>query len=174
MKRTILFLQTVIISAAFSFTAFANCLNTPVNTAENCMPAAEIVQIQQDEYYAFEQQVFELINEKRIEAGVPALIYSLEAAEAADIRVKEASVYFSHRRPDGRECFTVLDELAIEDYMFAGENIAAGFRTPEEVIAGWFASEGHRENMLSADYNRVGVGCYKVGERNYWAQMFLG
>ena len=174
MKKTLLLLTTAIITATMSFTALANCFVPTSTETANCVTPVETVQIQQDEYYAFEQRVFELINEKRIEAGVPALTYSIEAGEAADIRVKEASIVFSHNRPDGRTCFTVLDELAIDDYMFAGENLAAGFKTPESVVAGWFASEGHKENMLSADYNRVGIGCYKSGDRYYWSQMFLG
>jgi hypothetical protein len=40
----------------------------------------------------------------------------------------------------------------------AGENIAAGYTTPDSVMTGWMNSPGHRNNILSASYREIGVG----------------
>lgn len=57
-------------------------------------------------------------------------------------------------------------------YRAAGENIAKGQRTPEQVVDGWMKSDGHRENLLSADFGRLGVGYHVENGRTYWVQLF--
>ena len=57
-------------------------------------------------------------------------------------------------------------------YRTAGENIAMGYRTPQEVVNAWMNSSGHRANILNASYKRIGVGY--VSQGNYWTQMFIG
>ena len=57
-------------------------------------------------------------------------------------------------------------------YRTAGENIAMGQRTPEEVVNAWMNSEGHRANILNASFTQIGMGY--VAEGNYWTQMFIG
>jgi len=55
-----------------------------------------------------------------------------------------------------------------------GENIAAGDRTAEAVMAGWLDSPGHRANILRPEYTEIGVGVAtgtgKYG--TYWVQVF--
>ncbi|MNC67305.1 Cysteine-rich secretory protein family protein [compost metagenome] len=55
-------------------------------------------------------------------------------------------------------------------YQYAGENIAMGQRTPQEVMTAWMNSAGHRANILSANFNYIGVGF----DNNYWVQEFIG
>lgn len=43
-------------------------------------------------------------------------------------------------------------------WSFAGENIAAGFRTPFAVVRGWMASFGHCQNILDPDFGNIGTG----------------
>ncbi len=57
-------------------------------------------------------------------------------------------------------------------YRYAGENIAMGQKTPEEVVNAWMNSEGHRANILNPNYNTIGVGY--VSQGNYWTQEFIG
>ena len=45
-------------------------------------------------------------------------------------------------------------------YRTAGENIAKGQRTPEEVMNAWMNSDGHRKNILNASYTTIGVAYY--------------
>ena len=76
---------------------------------------------------------------------------------------------------DGSSCFTVLPEFGIR-YETAGENIAAGQRTPAQVVRAWMHSEGHRNNILNPDFTQIGVGYTHTnrGYRHFWAQTLIG
>ena len=67
----------------------------------------------------------------------------------------------------------IAEELGVS-YSTAGENIAYGYGDPEQVVRGWMNSEGHRKNILSASYSKIGTGCYKSGNTLYWSQFFIG
>lgn len=71
-------------------------------------------------------EVYEITNNYRSLVGVSSLTLDSSLVEAASIRAKELSDSFSHTRPNGSSCFTVLSELGIS-YGTAGENIAAGY-----------------------------------------------
>ena len=73
----------------------------------------------------------------------------------------------------GHECFTILWHLGI-DYGYAGENIAMGQRTPEIVMNDWMNSSGHRANILSENFDCIGVGYTMVDGHPYWVQLFTG
>ncbi len=107
-----------------------------------------------------ELAVFELINVERAKAGVDPLVYVYASQELADIRVDEVNQYFSHTRPNGEICFSVYDEFDMSDQavMSGGENIAWGHRSPEEVMAAWMNSTGHRDNILNPNFTGVIVG----------------
>ena len=92
---------------------------------------------------------------------------------AAAARARELSQRYSHTRPDGSECFTILWHLGI-DYGYAGENIAMGQRTPEIVMNDWMNSSGHRANILNENYDCIGVGYTMVDGYPYWVQLFTG
>ena len=53
-----------------------------------------------------------------------------------------------------------------------GENIAYGQNSPEDVMNRWMNSSGHRANILNAEFEEIGVGCYVKGSRKYWVQLF--
>lgn len=119
---------------------------------------------------SFQSQVVNLCNQKRLENGLPALNEDVYLDSLAQIRVEETLVLFSHTRPDGSSCFTVLDGV---QWNACGENIAAGQITPEQVVDEWMSSEGHRKNILSPDFTKIGIG-YKTGGDygTYWVQIF--
>jgi uncharacterized protein YkwD len=90
------------------------------------------------------------------------------------VRAEELIQSFSHTRPDGTSCFTAFDEFGV-DYRAAGENIAAGQKTPEDVVNSWMNSSGHRANILSENFTAIGVGVAEdVNGTLYWVQMFIG
>jgi len=121
---------------------------------------------------AFAAEVLRLVNEEREKAGLAGLSAGPAALDAAaNLRVQEISVYFSHSRPDGSSCFTALAEQGAA-YAACGENIASGYATPSAVMAVWMNSPGHRANILG-NYNRLGVGVYEQNGRLHWAQMFI-
>lgn len=122
----------------------------------------------------FAQQVLSLCNAERAKAGLKPLSLSAELQSAAMVRAKELTKVFSHTRPDGSDCTTVL-----KSKWGAGENIAAGYDTPEKVVAGWMDSPGHRRNILYNRFDYLGVGyCYAPdgvgGYTHYWVQIFQG
>ena len=94
-------------------------------------------------------EVYEITNNYRSLVGVSSLTLDSSLVEAANIRAKELSDSFSHTRPNGSSCFTVLSELGIS-YGTAGENIAAGYSSSQSVMEGWRSSSGHYQNIISS------------------------
>lgn len=118
-------------------------------------------------------QVLMLVNVERGKAGLAPLEKSSQIGAAAAVRAKELASAFSHTRPDGSSYKTVLGQGGIA-YLSCGENVAYGYRTPEEVMEGWMDSEGHRANILGEKYGSVGIGYFKDGSgQAYWAQLFV-
>lgn len=122
---------------------------------------------------AYEAQVLSLVNAQRANYGLAPLTLDEGAAKVAHLRAKEIVQSFSHTRPDGRSCFSAAQDLGVS-YRTAGENIAYGYATPEQVVNGWMNSEGHRRNILSASYSKIGIGCYESRGVLYWSQFFIG
>lgn len=116
-------------------------------------------------------QILEFVNQTRAEYGLAPLELHTELLKAADIRAREIAQVFSHNRPDGSSCFTVLEECDLA-YRTAGENIAQGYVSPQEVMKGWMSSEGHRANILNGGFSMLGVG-YDSTTRS-WVQVFAG
>ena len=79
--------------------------------------------------------------------------------------------YFSHTSPVYGSPFDMIKDFGIS-YRTAGENIARGQRTPQEVMNDWMNSSGHRANILNASFTQIGV--VYVSDGNYWTQMFIG
>ena len=123
----------------------------------------------------FQLEVLQLVNQARADAGLAPLTADPALTAAAQTRAEELTALYSHTRPDGRSCFTALTEAGVA-YWAAGENIAAGYPTPAEVVAGWMASDGHRANILSEDFTQMGLGYAPAedGYGHYWAQLFVG
>lgn len=122
------------------------------------------------EAYAYE--VVELVNQERAKNGLSALTTDKTLMDAAQKRAVETNTSFSHTRPSGQNFSTVLSEFGIS-YRSAGENIAYGQKTPEDVVNAWMNSSGHRANILNSSYTTIGVGCYKSGNTYYWSQLFI-
>lgn len=118
------------------------------------------------------EAVASLVNAARRDAGLSELELDADLCAAAQARAQEIAQSFSHTRPDGSSCFTILEEFGIS-YRAAGENIAMGQRTPEEVMDGWMNSSGHRANILNGTFPSIGVGYYVDGAgAAHWVQIF--
>lgn len=119
--------------------------------------------------YALE--VTRIVNRERAANGLSPLQYSDRLSEAALVRAAEIQSSFSHTRPNGTSCFTALTESGIT-YTTAGENIAYGQRSPEEVMDAWMHSSGHRANILGNNYEYIGIGVTYRNGTYYWSQFF--
>lgn len=129
-------------------------------------------------YSAYASEVLRLVNIERDKVGAAHLVLDGALCDAANMRAIEMdySGNFSHTRPNGSDCFTVFSFCKISFYT-CGENIAAGYVTPADVVDGWMHSEGHKANILNASYTKMGLG-YSTGGGGeygrYWAQEFAG
>lgn len=125
----------------------------------------------------YEQEVIHLVNEERKKHHLNPLKVDLKLSQLSrqkseDMRDKN---YFDHTSPTyGKPCDHMKKEGV--EYRYCGENIAAGYKTPEEVMEAWMNSKGHRENILSPDYTHIGVGYAEGGGEygTYWTQQFIG
>jgi len=120
----------------------------------------------------FEQKVIELTNVERQKAGLAALKSDkalMGAAREKSLDMQK-NKYFSHTSPTFGSPFDRMKALGIK-YSAAGENIAMGQKTPEEVVKGWMNSPGHRANIMSTSFTHIGVGYAANG--NYWTQQFI-
>lgn len=117
--------------------------------------------------------ILNLLNAYRQENGFPALTMTESLNGVAQIRACEASQYWSHTRPDGRELVTVFQEAGI--YGNCAENLAYGCTSAEEFMEGWKASSSHNATMLNGNYTKVGIAIYQDSfGRIYAAQEFQG
>ncbi|MGX7627793.1 CAP domain-containing protein [Bacillus thuringiensis] len=120
----------------------------------------------------FEQRVVELTNAERAKQGLPALKIDTELSKVARIKSEDMQKnnYFDHNSPTYGSPFDMMKKFGIS-YTSAGENIAQGQRTPEEVVQAWMNSTGHRANILNNGFTHIGVGYVESG--NYWTQQFI-
>ena len=113
--------------------------------------------------------------EKIHKNNLSKLEYDYKLEEIAMQRAAEIAVSFSHTRPDGTSCFTAFNGSGNTYY---GENIAACYSTASAAFIAWrednekYSGQGHRRNMLNANYTQVGIGHAYVNGRHYWVQEF--
>ncbi|MHC4443624.1 MAG: CAP domain-containing protein [Planctomycetota bacterium] len=118
--------------------------------------------------------LFEALNQYRVENGLEPLIYSekLEAVANAHVYDTWSRGYFAHVNPEGQG----PSDRALEAgfcHKYVGENLAAGQKSVDLAMEAWKNSPTHNKNMLIKDYVYGGVGFFQdpLG-RLYWAQLF--
>jgi uncharacterized YkwD family protein len=121
----------------------------------------------------FERKVIDLTNAERSKNGLPNLQADTQLSGVAREKSNDMQKnnYFSHTSPTYGSPFDMMRDFNVT-YKTAGENIAQGQQTPEQVVQAWMNSEGHRKNILSKDFTHIGVGYQKSG--HHWTQMFIG
>jgi uncharacterized protein YkwD len=121
----------------------------------------------------WEVQVIDLINRERSNAGLPPYAMDIRLVESARLHSQDMAVnaYFSHTGLDG-STFAEREQRA--GYTSpGGENIAAGYPTPEAAVAGWMASSGHRALILHTTMTHIGLGYAAGGPYgHYWTANF--
>ena len=122
-----------------------------------------------------EQEVFDLINAKRVANGLSALKIDDELQNVARIKAQDMvdNNYFSHTSPTYGSPFDMIKKFGIS-YKTAGENIA-GNSSNSGAVNAWMNSEGHKANILNSSFNYTGIGVIsspKYGK--IYVQMFMG
>lgn len=104
------------------------------------------------------QELVDLTNAKRVEAGLPALEFNQLLAQAAQAKAADMIVknYWAHTSPDGATPWVWFKNLGYK-YLYAGENLARDFSDSAGVVNAWMNSPTHRENILSNRYREVGI-----------------
>ena len=99
------------------------------------------------------------VNRERTSLGLAPLRRHPRLDEAAQAHADDMFKrrYYSHDSPEGK---TALDREQAKGYRakYAGENIARGQYSIDEVMDGWMQSKTHREHLLSLMFNDVGFG----------------
>jgi uncharacterized protein YkwD len=132
-------------------------------------------------WVALEDEVFDLVNERRSEGGTcageafaPSAPLAMDSALRCAARNHSRDMalrgYFGHTSPEGED-FASRIERAGFDWTRIGENIATGQETAAEVMADWMSSQGHCENILDPDYDFIGAGFHGAVEP-MWTQTF--
>lgn len=112
------------------------------------------------------QAVFVKVNQERAEIGLTELVWNEELAAAADVRAEEIQQTFSHVRPDGSDWWTVNSEVIY------GENLARGYQSADSVMEAWMESSEHKDNILYASFQTIGIAVCERDGQWYWAQEF--
>lgn len=100
----------------------------------------------------------ELVNRERARQGCDPVTVDARLTEAATRHSKDMASrdYFSHVTPEGLD---FGERIKAAGYPSPGaENIAEGYRSPSDVMAGWLDSPGHRKNILNCELTTIGVG----------------
>lgn len=101
-----------------------------------------------------------LVNEARWEQGIPPLKanFLLSRAARAHALSMAQEDYFGHRGSDGSSPWERIEAAGYETWQVLAENIAAGYATPEAVLAAWLESPRHRSNLLNPELWEAGIG----------------
>jgi uncharacterized protein YkwD len=116
-------------------------------------------------------RVLVLVNAEREKAGCAPLTENAKLTKAAQDHSQDMADHqnMSHTGSDGS---SMSDRLSRVGYAFrsAGENVAAGYTSPESVMDGWMNSAGHKANILNCGFKEIGIGLAQPGY--YWTQDF--
>jgi hypothetical protein len=104
------------------------------------------------------ERIVELTNIERAKVGAGPVKLNSLLSEAAQRKAGDmfAFDYWAHNSPSGRDPWSFFKEVGYH-YLYAGENLARDFSTPEAVVSAWMASPSHRENLLNPKYKEIGV-----------------
>ncbi len=169
MKKKNSLLLALVLSAVIclpTVSAAATEWESGISTA----PASSVQSVFSDQ--AYQNKVLDLINQQRASHSLKPLTATAEMSSIAAVRAKEASVLFSHTRPDGSTPASLFAQYKVV-YSAAGENLAYGYTTPEALVAAWMLSPEHRDNILNPNFQYSGIGVYQSENgKIYYAQLF--
>ncbi|MEU1281625.1 CAP domain-containing protein [Streptomyces sp. NPDC005805] len=116
-------------------------------------------------------RVVALVNSERSKAGCSPVTVNARLSKAAQAHSEDMASHrnMSHTGSDGS---SAGDRITRAGYNWStyGENVAYGYSTPEQVMAGWMSSPGHKKNILNCGFKEIGVGLAQPDD--YWTQNF--
>ncbi len=102
--------------------------------------------------------IIQLTNQQRVASGLNTLTSNAKLTAAAQAKANNMFElqYWDHYGPTGETPWMFISQAGYT-YVYAGENLAKGFRTAEGVHEAWMASPTHKENIMSINYKEIGV-----------------
>jgi uncharacterized protein YkwD len=113
------------------------------------------------------QKLLETTNKQRSTNGKSSLAINDKLTAAAQAKANDMAKrnYWSHTTPEGNAPWVFVKDAGYA-YQKAGENLAYGFNSSSDTVAGWMNSKTHRENLLDVSYSEVGFGYANVANFN--------
>lgn len=148
---------------------------TPTQSSNAPVSQGNLDNVNANEFREFQKKVIEIVNKERASMGLHLLSENADLDKVATLKSEDMVKlnYFSHTSPTYGSPFQMLEQFKIS-YTSAGENIAYGQTTPEEVMKGWMNSPGHRANILNSNFTQIGVGiALKSNGQLDWTQTFI-
>ncbi|MFJ9346600.1 CAP domain-containing protein [Streptomyces sp. NPDC101237] len=116
-------------------------------------------------------RLVDLVNAERGKVGCSALTLNTTLSKVAQAHSEDMARHqtMSH---DGSDGSSPGDRITGAGYTWSsyGENVAYGYASADQVMAGWMASPGHKANILNCSFKEIGVGL--AGPGSYWTQDF--
>lgn len=118
-------------------------------------------------------QILDLVNQDRSEAGLPPLLLNSTLNLAAFAKAEDmlSKRYFAHVSPEGTKPWYWFKMMGYH-YTYAGENLALGYKDPSELVDSWMASDSHRSNILSPLYSDLGLAIVEDEGNTMVVQLF--
>ncbi|EJP20048.1 cysteine-rich secretory family protein [Peptostreptococcaceae bacterium AS15] len=130
-----------------------------IEDAKSIKPVKDVKSASDDK---FVQEFLSIINQKREEANLQALTAddSLNNLAKWKAQYMNKNNHFNHRLKDGTDIRKQVEDFGLEFSGTWAENIAFSTDsfTAEELFEQWYASEGHRKNMMNPYFTKMGIG----------------
>lgn len=122
-----------------------------------------------------EHGLLQELNRYRLDAELGELVLDERLSGVAHLRAQEASVLWSHTRPDGRGCTSVLTDYGFENEATA-ELMVRGFPDCDAAYyaAKWMGYKTSHKDICSADYTTAGIGVYTQEGNTYVVCLLIG
>lgn len=148
---------------------YGNAMSTLIQTIDQSDIVT--VSVAGAEHYEGLQAMTDAVNARRSKEGVGDLVLDAYLTEYAMQRAAEASLLYSHLRPNGEAC---LNGLMDAPYSWVAENLLYTSQgvNPQAAVSSWMSSPGHRANILRSNFNRIGIGCFVNNGMTFWVQTF--
>ncbi|MFA6547394.1 MAG: CAP domain-containing protein [Candidatus Magasanikbacteria bacterium] len=125
-----------------------------------------------------QRQIIILTNQIRVQNGLPKLTEKKTLDRSSDAKAVDMATneYFDHTGPHNRSLSYFLDKVGYR-FLSAGENLAMGFSSAQEIVDAWVKSPTHYANLVDPEFKDFGVsleGGYYQGVPTVYAAQHLG
>ena len=112
-------------------------------------------------------QVIQLTNYERVNNGLNPLAENPLLSQSARLKAQDMIErgYFAHYYEQTTP-WEFLHKTGVNDWRFAGENLAKNYDSSTLMVQDWMNSQKHKENILSDSYDEIGVAVVQATTKN--------